>query len=514
MHDYLIIGSGFGGSVAACRLARRGHQVLVLERGRRWEPKDFPRNYGDAWLWSHRRPEHCNGWIDMRVMDQMTVVQGAGVGGGSLIYANISIDAEPEAFESGWPSAISYEELKPHYERVAEMLKPARLPDNQLTERLKLMREAATAIGEKKRFRKLELAVTFDPDWTYDSEDAFDPAKARTFVNEHGRVQGMCRHLGLCDIGCPIGAKNTLDFNYLAAAETAGAVIEPLSLVSHISNLGSAWRVHYDRLEGGRREPAFADAKRVIIAAGSLGSTEILLRSRDQYKTLSRLPRALGRGWSSNGDFLTPAYYPDRRIAPAEGPTIASAIDFLDGAEDGARFFVEDGGFPNVLTRLLGLSGTSRAWRLARRLRYAPDHIMPWFGQAYDGGDGKLYLGRSLLEPWRRCLKMDWNPKRSVRGVQGLADMHVKLSEATGGKPLPTWTWKYLRSLVTPHPLGGCNMSMGAAAGVVDDQCRVHGHPGLYIMDGSVIPRPIGLNPSKTIAAVAERAVSKLINEL
>lgn len=510
MHDYVIIGSGFGGAVAACRLARRGNSVLVLERGRRWAPRDFPRHYGDAWLWSHTRPEHCHGWIDLRVMDQMTVVQGAGVGGGSLIYANVSIDAEPTAFASGWPTAITYDELKPYYERAAEMLKPERLPDNQLTERYKLMRDAADAIGEGARFRKLELAVSFDPDWTYDDPDRFDPEMAKTFVNAQGKLQGKCRHLGLCDIGCPIGAKNTLDLNYLAAAETDGAVIQPLSLVSHVSSLGSTWRVHYERLDGGHREEAFVDAKAVIVAAGSLGSTEILLKSRDRYKTLPRLPQALGHGWSSNGDFLTPAYYPERRIAPAEGPTITSAIDFLDGSQGGARFFVEDGGFPNVLTRLLGLSATKRAWLTIRRLQAAPDHIMPWFGQAYDGGDGRLYLGRSWLPPWRRCLKMDWNPKRSIAGVQGLADMHVKLSKASGGRPLPVLAWKYLRSLITPHPLGGCNMAASPAAGVVDDECRVHGHTGLYVMDGSVVPRPIGLNPSKTIAAIAERAVAKL----
>jgi cholesterol oxidase len=509
-HDFVIIGSGFGGAVAACRLAARGFDVLVLERGRRWLPHEFPRHYGDAWLWNHRRPEHCHGWIDLRLFDQMTVIQGAGVGGGSLIYANISIDAEPIAFDSGWPTAIRYEELKPYYERVAEMLKPEQLPDNQLTERFRLMRDAAKAVGEGKRFRKLDLAVSFDPEWSYSDKDRFDLSATRTFTNAHGKIQGKCRHLGLCDIGCPIGAKNTLDFNYLAAAEASGAVIQPLSLVSHVSSLGSSWRVHYERLEDGRREAAFVDAKQVIVAAGSIGSTEILLRCRDEFRTLPRLSRALGHGWSSNGDFLTPAFYPKRRVAPTEGPTITAAIDFLDGSQDGARFFVEDGGFPNVLPRLLGLTNPIAAALVLRRFRTAPDQIMPWFGQACEGDDGRLYLGRRWLAPWRRKLKMDWNPVRSIKGIQGLADMHVKLSKATGGKPLPVWTWRYLHSLVTPHPLGGCRMASAAAAGVVDERCQVHGHPGLYVMDGSVIPRPLGLNPSKTIAAIAERAVDIL----
>jgi cholesterol oxidase len=511
-YDYVIVGSGFGGAVSACRLSAKGRKVLVLERGRRWKKEDYPREYGDAWIWDHNRPEECNGWIDLRIMDQMWVAQGAGVGGGSLIYANVSIDAKPEAFASGWPSAISYAELKPYYERVAAVLKPARVPDNQPTERFKLMSEAADAIGEGERVRKLELAVTFDERWTYDKFKPGDESGSFERVNAHGKKQGSCIHAGLCDIGCPVGAKNTLDLNYLADAEAQGAEVRPLSLVSHVESLGSRWRVHYDRLEGGRRIPTFIDARRVILAAGSLGSTEILLRSRDRYRTIRGLSRALGRGWSSNGDFLTPAVYKNRRVAASEGPTITGAIDFLDGSQDGARYFVEDGGFPNLLQHMAKGHPASLLLKALMKLQGASirDNVMPWFGQAYDGGDGVLYLGRSWLRPWRKVLKLNCNPERSVKGVQGMADMHVKLSKATGGKPLPVLGWKYLRSLVTPHPLGGCNMAAGAGAGVVDDECRVFGQEGLYVMDGSVVPRPIGLNPSKTIAAIAERAVERL----
>lgn len=508
--DYVIVGSGFGGSVAACRLAARGCRVLVLERGRRWKPEEFPRASGDAWLWDQDRPESCNGWVDLRIMDQMIVAQGAGVGGGSLIYANVSVDAKPDAFASGWPSAISLEALKPFYARVGEMLRPMGIPDNQLTERYRLMRDAAEAIGEGSRLRKLDLAVTFDPEWNYSLPDPFNAKHSKPFTNAQGKKQGTCVHLGQCDIGCPVGAKNTLDLNYLAAAETSGAIVEPLSVVTHISNLGSTWRVHYCRIGQGQRAQCHVDAKQVILAAGSLGSSEILLRSRDEYRTLPKLPRSLGRGWSSNGDFLTPAYYPDRRIAATEGPTISAAIDFLDGTRDGARFFVEDGGFPNVLLHMLGLRSAIPVKARKSSGHSFPDHIMPWFGQAYDGGDGTLYLGRNWGRPWRRKLKLNWNPDRSFTGVQGLADIHVELSKATGGRALPVPAWKYLRNLVTPHPLGGCNMAASPACGVVDDRCAVFGHKGLYVMDGSVVPRPIGLNPSKTIAAIAERAVSLL----
>lgn len=149
--------------------------------------------------------------------------------------------------------------------------------------------------------------------------------------------------------------------------------------------------------------------------------------------------------------------------------------------------------------------------RLLKKLQkgFAVDpvkHVMPWFGQAIDGGDGRLYLGRNWLRPWQRKLKMDWDPERSKLGVDGLIAMHRELSDATGGKVMDVPSWKIFGNLVTPHPLGGCNMAMGPATGVVNDRGEVFGYKGLFVLDGSIVPRPIGLNPSKTIAALAERA--------
>lgn len=525
MYDLVIIGSGFGGSVMACRMANAGRKVLVLERGREWTPDTYPRDQEGAWIWDHTRPEERNGWIDFRLMDQMWVAQGAGVGGGSLIYANVSLDAHPSVFDDGWPAAINGDALAPYYALVGDMLGVRPLPENQWTERTRLMRESATAIGEGHRFRTVNLAVTFDDDWHYGLPDAHNSLHSKTWTNPHGRKQGTCIHCGYCDIGCQVRAKNTLDLNYLASAKNAGAVIQPLSLVNYLSQLGDRWRVHYDRLTDGRREPCHVDAKEVIVAAGSLGSTELLLRCRDQYRTLPRLPTSLGIGWSSNGDFLTPAFYPDRQISPTVGPTISSAIDFLDGAHGygSGRFFVEDGGFPNLLTtyitaRLQSASRFSLERRflklLAKGLGKNPfANVMPWFGQAVDGANGALYLGRRWLKPWQKILKLDWNPMRSEPGVGGMVAMHEKLSQATGGKPLVPATWTVLRQLVTPHPLGGCNMAAAPAAGVVDHAGRVFGHPGLYVIDGAIVPRPIGLNPSKTIAALAERAADLLIKK-
>jgi len=333
--DTIVIGSGFGGAVSACRLAENGDKVLVLERGKRWQTSEFPRGVEDAWLFDPSDPVRHHGWIDLRIFPHMAVAQGAGVGGGSLIYANISVIAEKFAFDSGWPPQITWDELQAHYETVGRMLDVHILPAGQLTARAKLMREAAAAIGDAGRIRALPLAVSFDQNWNYDLPDPHNPDKSKPFKNAFGKDQGTCVHCGDCDLGCSVGARNTLDLNYLAAAESKNAEIRELSLVRFIEPQDGGYRVHIHRLDTDERTTE--TAKRVIVACGSLGSTELLLRCRDEHETLPNLSPRLGFGWCSNGDFLTPALYFGRAIAPTRGPTITTAIDYLDGSDGGHR---------------------------------------------------------------------------------------------------------------------------------------------------------------------------------
>ncbi|HET8947316.1 MAG TPA: GMC family oxidoreductase N-terminal domain-containing protein, partial [Candidatus Polarisedimenticolia bacterium] len=164
----------------------------------------------------------------------MTVAQGAGVGGGSLIYANISCEAPPEVFQTGWPKEITYQVLKPYYDRVARFMNVQMVPQNQWNPRMRLMQEAARKIGHGDRFKQLELAVSFDPDLTLDPENPPGPAQSRRYVNQHGIEQGYCVHLGNCDIGCDVDARNTLDKNYLAVAEKHHADVRPLHLATDI----------------------------------------------------------------------------------------------------------------------------------------------------------------------------------------------------------------------------------------------------------------------------------------
>jgi cholesterol oxidase len=516
--DTIVIGSGFGGAVMACRLAEKGARVLVLERGRRWAVKDYPSVSQRHWIWDEDEPERQNGWLDFRYFGDMSVALGAGVGGGSLIYANVSIDARPEVFEQGWPAAIRYAALQPHYQRVADMLSVRCLPENQLTPRTRLMQEAAAAIGAADRFTLVPQAVAFDPQWHYGLDNPHDARHSRRWVNAQGVEQGTCIHCGNCDIGCPTQAKNTLDLNYLARAEQLGAEVRALHQVRCITPEAGGYQVQVRDLANGRNLTLRAD--RVVISAGSVGSTELLLRCRDQYRTLPNLSARLGEGWTSNGDFLTPAWYRDREISPTRGPTISAAIDFLDGSEGGARFFVEDGGFPDLLGNLMEKGGrhyrlrNTRAGRALMRTSERTDparRLMPWFGQAVDEPGGRFYLGRRWLMPWRRDkLKLQWDYRKAELGVQGLADMHLKLTRATGGEAVTPATWRWFRNLVTPHPLGGCNMADDARDGVVDDRGEVFGYPNLFVMDGAVVPTALGLNPSKTIAALAEFAAARI----
>ncbi len=520
-YDAVIVGSGFGGSVVGCRLAERGLDVLILERGRRWDPSNYPRKLDDAWLFDAERPERQNGWLDLRIFKDMIVAQGAGVGGGSLIYANVSIPVPPDTFRAGWPPEITFAELAPYYDMVGDMLGVATVPDNQEPERTRIMREGAAAIGAADRFRKIPLAVTFDPEFTYERPDPTGVHHAKMWTNRFGKEQGTCVHLGYCDIGCPVKAKNTLDLNYLAVAEAKGAEIRPLTVVRTVEPVEGGYLVSFDRLEDGRKVPGQVRARRVVLAAGSLNSTEILLRARDQYHTLPDLSPRLGVNWSSNGDFLTPAWHRNRArpVEPTVGPTITSAIDFLDGARDRAAFFIEDGGFPDLLrawvdARLAHPSGFGRVRRMlgwlrgTTRERNLTRDVMPWFAQGVDGADGRLRLKRTWYAPWRRSLSLDWDIAASEPTIRAIVRAHVELAQATGGDPDVPITWTVLKNLITPHPLGGCNMAVDGTQGVVDHRGAVFGYPGLYVADGAIVPEALGLNPSRTIAALAERIVA------
>lgn len=526
--DAIVVGSGFGGAVTAARLAEARWRVLVLERGRRWTPATMPRGPGDAWFYDVDQPERQNGWLDLRWFGDMSVAMGAGVGGGSLVYGNVSIVPPREAFAAHWPREISFEGLQPYYDTVGRMLGVQEMPAHQVPPRYHLMKKGAQAIGAAGRFRDVPLAVTFDPEWTREQPEPYADDKSRRFINAFGREQGTCTHCGFCCSGCHLQAKNTLDLNYLAVAEDHGADIRPLHVVQAVAPIPGGYRVQALDVHGGQRRPVSFTARKVVLAAGSLGSTEILLRSRDEYGYLPNVSTLLGQGWSSNGDFVSFSVHKEK-LLPTRGPTISCAIDFLTGeGYEGARIFVEDGALGDVpkayLTHALfkARRWLSAGWyvrlfthllRQVARLNTA-EHTMAWFAQSVDASNGYMTLRRPWYAPWRRRLHLVWDITPSETTFRRVNALHKRLAAANQARftlTLPTWT--LLRDLATPHPLGGCRMADSPREGVVDHRGEVFGYPGLYVADGAIIPFALGINPSRTIAALAERNVAILIRE-
>ncbi len=265
--DVIVIGSGFGGAITSCRLAEKGKKVLVLERGKKWDRTTYPRELEDEWIWSHADPEHYHGWTDLRRFKGMAVIAGAGVGGGSLIYANVSAVPPESVFASGWPPEITFAGLQSYYATVADILDIHEVPQNQWSPRVHLMKEAADKLGQSQRFGPAKLAVSFDNDLVYDFDTEPDLKNSKRFINKHGVEQGTCAHLGECDIGCRADAKNTLDKNYLHIAEKNGTEIRPLHLVTKIEAIASGYRVYHKEFKNGGSIPSSTTAERVILGA-------------------------------------------------------------------------------------------------------------------------------------------------------------------------------------------------------------------------------------------------------
>lgn len=521
--DVIIIGSGFGGAITGRRLAEKGLRVLILERGRRWEPPQYPRKPTDPWIFSHTDPEKHNGWLDMRFFRHMTVAQAAGVGGGSLTYSSVALELNPDVFARGWPAEITYGELKPYYDLVAKEMNLQVVPDGQLTPRFKIAREAAHNLGYDGRFSKAPLAVSFSPDWNDQLPDAYSPKQSKPFVNAHGQKQGTCVHLGNCDIGCDVHAKNSLDVNYIPRAEQHGAEVRPLHLVRYIEPAEAGYRVVFDRLDTGTLVRGEATAGRVIVAAGSVGTTELLLRCRDEFRTLPALSPLLGTHWSANANYLSMGNYASAkgRVRQSTGVPISSVLDFTDGSVRNERFAIEDDGVPNAIlnavkatldNKIESATGSALLEAFERHLRedYLLSDIMLWLGSGMDAADGVFRLKPHGIFSERLELDLEWDNAHSQGVLDAMAEMHRNLTQATGGRWFEPPSWSVLKTLLTLHPLGGCRMGESADTGVVDHLGQVFGYPNLIVADGAIIPTATGRNPSHTIAALAERIAAHI----
>ncbi|AKQ66184.1 Cholesterol oxidase [Myxococcus hansupus] len=514
-YDALVIGTGFGGAVAACRLAQAGLSVRVLERGLRYPKGSFPRDWSNpfnGWLW-----QYGQGLFDIKLLPGMSIVQSAGYGGGSLIYANVHLRPPPETFDSDWPAGYSRAALDPYYDLVAYMLdlQPITASARGLPTKAKRMREAARQLGREPQFFYPDLAVRFAP-------------SGEPMPNKFGVAQEGCNYCGECDIGCNVRAKNTLDLNYLAVAEQRGAEMTTQAEATRIEPLSpEGYRVTYtDHAEGGAARTV--DARRVFLCAGTVNTTELLLRCRDTFGTLPRISDRLGHRYSANGDFLAFAFETRDTWDPSEGPTITTSFVVDEGqGKDKTWFLFQEGGHPGQAAGFLQVIDL-----LGRDVRVPSDLLQKELVQALRSRAGTasaiekqrgrfqaVFLamgrdrsnGRLSLSPLSKSLELRWDVPANLALYRTQEQLCQDIARALGARSVYNPLWDRLHIPVSVHNLGGCAMAEEPAYGVLTPEGEVHGHPGLYVLDGAALPASTGVNPSSTIAAVAERNVELAI---
>lgn len=557
--DAVVVGSGFGGSVMAYRLAEAGLRVCLLERGKAYPPNSFPRaphrvkkNFWDP-------SEGLYGMFNVWSFNELGAVVCSGLGGGSLIYANVMIRKDERWFvkediHNGgyeyWP--VTRDDLDPHYDRVEKMLGAQRYPFERepysRTSKTKELKGAAERLGLD--WRLPNLAITF-------ANEGEDPVPGEpvqeAHPNLHGRTRYTCRLVGECDLGCNYGSKNTLDYNYLSEAKRLGAEIRTLCEVRRFEPRdGGGYAVHYVRHQPDlalERESTDTStlpeqtitADRLILAAGTLGSTFLLLKNRRAFPGLSN---QLGTRFCGNGDLITFAMESSdgvggervpRLIDAGYGPVITSAVRVADREDggDGRGFYVEDAGYPEFVNWMLevvdapthavrGFWGNAFRRIRDKLLSREPETdvgaevtrllgstklsagLLPMLGMGRDIPDGKMELREGKLN-------VDWRIENSRPYFDDIREKMRDIAEALGGRY--TDPLHHLNRLVTVHPLGGCPMGRDETEGVVDSYGEVFNYPGFYVADGSVMPGPVGPNPCLTIAALADRFATKILEK-
>ena len=541
--DYVIIGSGFGGSVSAMRLSEKGYSVLVLERGKRFEDKDFPKSNWDIWKFLWLPALRCFGIFQMTFLNGQLALHGNGVGGGSLTYGNVLMAPDERLFSApAWKHLADWKSiLRPHYETARQMLGVT--PNPKMTHADEKMREIACELGNGHTFQPTDVGVFFGEPGE-EERTVPDP-----YFNGEGPKRAGCNFCGGCMVGCRYNAKNTLTKNYLYFAEKAGARvlpevtvtdIRPLALSHSPSGRGVGVRENSDRYEvdyrsttalfngttlsgTGRRT---VRARNVVVSAGALGTMSLLFRCRDVTGSLSRISSRLGDKVRTNSENILGVTSRDKDVDYSKGIAISSIFRADDVTRVEPVRYSDGSSFIRLMTAP-HVEGDSAYVRFLKTIweivRHPVDFLYAKFFSRWaryttillvmqvEENLTNIRLGRNPFTLFRKGLVLRPDKDHPIPRQLEIGNQVTRaLAQKVNGIPAAAFTDSLFNFPTTAHLMGGVPFGRNEDEGVIDMDCQVFNYPGLYVLDGSIMPANPGVNPSLTITALAEYAMSKI----